>query len=125
MLCSAVLGVLALSSCSEERIEKREDRTARTQAIQRVAIASTVIPTAGYDAAGRVLEIEFHNGAVYQYFDVPQYVYDDLKSADDPAKYFNQHVRNAGYKYRQIGAEGIAAAETAGLRNSHEHEQND
>ena len=123
LFCAAVLGVLVISSCSEDRIEKTEDRAARPQGIQRVAVRSTVIPTVGYDAENRILEIEFHNGAVYQYFEVPLYVYDDLKNAEDPAKYFNQHIRKAGYKYRQVEVAGTPTA-AAGLRNGDEHEQN-
>jgi hypothetical protein len=123
LLCAVVLGVLALSSCSEDRVEKTEERAARPQAIQRVSVPSTVIPTIGYDADQRILEIEFHNGAVYQYFDVPQYVYDDLKTAEIPGRYFNQHIRKAGYKYRQVEVAGTPTAAT-GLRNGDEHEQN-
>ncbi|WP_117179044.1 KTSC domain-containing protein [Mariniflexile rhizosphaerae] len=30
----------------------------------------------GYDKEARILEIEFHNGAVYQYFDVSENVFE-------------------------------------------------
>jgi hypothetical protein len=122
VLCFALLIVLTLTSCGEQSIEPSNDRVERRQTIQRVSLPSTVIPTAGYDADRRILEIEFRNGAVYQYSGVPNYVYQDLKNAEDPARYFNQYIRKAGYRYRQV-AVGGAAAETAGLSNSHKYEQ--
>ncbi len=122
LFCAAVLSALAIASCSDESVETTEDRVQPPQGIQRVAVPSTVIPTVGYDADRRILEIEFHNGAVYQYFGVPQYVYEDLTSAETPGRYFNQHIRNQ-FTYRQV-AVGGRAVETVGLRNSDEHEQN-
>jgi hypothetical protein len=56
----------------------------------------------GYDDEQRVLEIEFTNGAVYQYSDVPPEVYSGLMAAESHGRYFNQHVRSAGYRYQRM-----------------------
>ena len=53
----------------------------------------------GYDQERQILEIEFANGAVYRYFDVPAEVYRGLKAAESHGQYFHQHVRSAGYRY--------------------------
>ncbi|MEE2705832.1 MAG: KTSC domain-containing protein [Planctomycetota bacterium] len=74
----------------------------RTGSIQRTAIRSSVIPTAGYDPDRRILELELHNGAVYQYFDVPRSVHRELITADAPGRFFNANIRRGGYKYRQL-----------------------
>jgi hypothetical protein len=56
----------------------------------------------GYDEGQEILEIEFTNGAVYRYFDVPAEVYRGLMAAKSHGRYFNQQVRGAGYRYQRM-----------------------
>jgi hypothetical protein len=45
------------------------------------------------------LEIEFKsNGSVWQYYDVPQYVYDEMIVAESKGKYFHANIRE---QYRE------------------------
>jgi hypothetical protein len=53
----------------------------------------------GYSKTRQVLEIEFPNGAVYQYSDVPKSVYEGLMNAESHGRYFHRHIRGAGYRY--------------------------
>ena len=55
----------------------------------------------GYDEDETILEVEFTNGAVYRYFDVPAEVYLGLMAAESHGRYFHQHVRDAGYRYER------------------------
>ena len=41
--------------------------------LNRIPVASSNIASVGYDREAHILEIEFHHGAIYQYFDVPKY----------------------------------------------------
>ncbi|QDT50430.1 hypothetical protein Pan258_44890 [Symmachiella dynata] len=74
----------------------------REHAIERTAVRSSALQSVGYDQEQRVLEIEFTSGAVYQYFDVPAEVYRRLMAAESHGRYFNQAVRNAGYRYQRM-----------------------
>lgn len=66
--------------------------------MERIPVDSSNLKAVGYDSSSAVLEIEFNDGSAYQYFDVPQYEYDGLMSADSKGKYANQNI----YKnYRQ------------------------
>jgi len=38
----------------------------------RMSVSSSNISSVGYDPKTQTLEVEFHNGGVYQYFNVPQ-----------------------------------------------------
>jgi KTSC domain-containing protein len=49
----------------------------------------------GYQRRGRILEIEFQSGAVYQYVDVPAGVYEEFWKAESKGKYFNDEIRDA------------------------------
>jgi hypothetical protein len=48
-----------------------------------------------------VLELQFRNGAVYQYFGVPRRIYYDLLRADSKGGYFNQKIRGK-YPHQRI-----------------------
>jgi len=65
--------------------------------IPRQPIDSTAIAKVGYSKRRHILEIEFANGAVYRYLDVPSSVYRDLMSAESKARYYDFNVRK---KYR-------------------------
>ncbi|HEY0036470.1 MAG TPA: KTSC domain-containing protein, partial [Longimicrobium sp.] len=47
----------------------------------------------GYDAGRRVLEVEFLNGGVYEYGDVPDEVYRALLEVDSKGRYLNAEIK--------------------------------
>ena len=61
--------------------------------MNRLPVASSNIRAVGYDPHSHTLEIEFANGRVYQYFDVPENVYKALLNAMSVGEYFNGEVR--------------------------------
>jgi hypothetical protein len=69
----------------------------------RTAVDSSNLSAVAYDPESAVLEVEFHSGGVYQYFGVPFFVYQDLCDAASKGKYFNEHVKRAGYPFARIG----------------------
>jgi len=69
--------------------------------MQRVPVESQAITSVGYDPAGNVLEIEFSEGGVYQYFLVPPSVHRQLMAADSLGNFFRLHIRDQ-YDYRRI-----------------------
>ena len=66
-----------------------------------VPVSSSALRAVGYDADRRILEIEFHNGEVYCYYDVPAEVHWGLMAADSHGRYFDQHIRGA-FRYEKI-----------------------
>lgn len=65
----------------------------------RIPVNSSNIASIGYDEDSSTLEIEFDNGAVYQYFDVPFSIYDNLMGADSHGKYLAQNIKG---KFRYV-----------------------
>jgi hypothetical protein len=70
--------------------------------MERQYVSSSNIASIGFDPDHMILEIEFLNGAVYQYYDVPQSIYDGLMAADSHGKYFAAYIKKGGYRYAQI-----------------------
>lgn len=69
--------------------------------MKRIPVASSNLKSVGYDANMQTLEIEFHGGRIYQYFGVPQSIYDKLISASSHGKYFAAKIKK-GFGYRKI-----------------------
>lgn len=55
---------------------------------------SSVIASASYDAATRTLEVEFRNGGVYRYADVPPEEAEAFAAADSKGGFFQAYIRN-------------------------------
>lgn len=70
--------------------------------IVRMPVNSSSLASVGYDHFSGTLEIEFHDGAVYQYFDVPAYVYTGLMSMGSHGYYFQTFIKNGGYRYQKV-----------------------
>ena len=69
--------------------------------MNRQPVSSSNLVSVGYDSSYQTLEIEFNNGAIYQYFDVPQFEYEGLMQAESHGGYFHANVRN-NYRYARI-----------------------
>ncbi|MCL5429332.1 MAG: KTSC domain-containing protein [Chloroflexi bacterium] len=70
--------------------------------MERIPVASTTMSSMGYDLESRTLEIEFVGGAIYQYFDVPEEIYQGLLSAESKGRYFNLVIKPLGFEYQQL-----------------------
>ena len=73
-----------------------------------VPLNSTVLQAAAYQNRSCRLELKFRSGAVYHYFDVPEWRYQQLLQAESKGRYLNQHIRNhyAFAKIRIAGPSG-------------------
>lgn len=62
--------------------------------MERTPVTSSNIYAVGYDADSQTLEIEFKNGAVYQYSSVPSGEYEGIMGAESKGKYLNANIKN-------------------------------
>ena len=69
--------------------------------MDRVRVSSSNVRAVGYDAEEQILEVEFHSGSIYHYFNVPEHKYEGLMRAASKGGYLNDHIKNV-YRYRQI-----------------------
>lgn len=70
--------------------------------MNRTAVSSSNLASVGYDSTTNMLEIEFNNGSIYQYFNVPAPVYRGLMQAASHGSYFDSHIKKGGYRYRKV-----------------------
>jgi KTSC domain len=70
-----------------------------TSRIPRQSVQSSAIAKVGYSKRRHILEIEFVNGAVYRYFDIPLSMHHDLMSAESKARFYDSNIRK---HYRSV-----------------------
>ena len=69
--------------------------------MKRQSVESSNLASIGYDAENEILEVEFKHGGIYQYFNVPVNVYDELMNAESHGVYFSANIRN-DYEFQKI-----------------------
>ena len=69
--------------------------------MQRARVISSNIESVGYDGEAQILETEFMDGAVYQYYNVPASIHEGLMRAASHGSYFHTHIRDV-YRYRRV-----------------------
>jgi hypothetical protein len=69
--------------------------------VERRNVTSSNVASVGYDQTSLILEVEFTNGNVYQYFDVPEVVYQQLIGAPSPGQFLNSEIKGA-YRYARV-----------------------
>ena len=84
---------LAVASGDAVPIHAEDQQDEATSRIPREPVPSSAIAAVGYSKRLQILEIEFLNGAIYRYTDVPRSVYHQLMSAESKARYYHEHVR--------------------------------
>ena len=61
--------------------------------MQRHAVKSSSVKSLGYDRVRLILEVEYHNGAVYRYFDVPELHFARLTDGRSIGRYINACIK--------------------------------
>jgi hypothetical protein len=61
--------------------------------MERTLVNSSNVTSIGYDPASATLEIEFTNGSIYQYFDVPESVHVELMGSASIGRTVNMLVK--------------------------------
>lgn len=70
--------------------------------MNRTPVSSSNIASIGYDSRTQTLEVEFHNGSVYQYHGVPSSIYQGLMGAPSHGSYLDAYIKKGGYAYTRV-----------------------
>jgi hypothetical protein len=63
--------------------------------------SSSNIAAIGYDAASETLEVEFRSGGVYQYYNVPEPVYDAFRTASSAGQFLAYQIKDV-FPYSRV-----------------------
>jgi hypothetical protein len=70
--------------------------------MDRRVVQSSNIAAVGYDDASNTLEVEFSNGATYQYFNVPPHLFEAMMAAPSKGSFLNANVKNL-FPFSRVG----------------------
>ena len=101
MVCVWLALFLAIPSALVISAESSDSRNPApiVSHIPRQPVQSSAIAKIGYSKRRHILEIEFVNGAIYRYLDVPSAVYRDLISAESKARFYDSNIKG---HYRSV-----------------------
>jgi hypothetical protein len=69
--------------------------------MNRTPVTSSSLASIGYRPGENTLEVEFTHGAVYQYLDVPETVFEAFMVATSKGSFFNEAIKNR-YSFRRV-----------------------
>jgi hypothetical protein len=62
--------------------------------MERSPVSSSNIKSIGYERTLMILEVEFKNGHIYQYMNVPNNIFQEIMNASSCGTYLHQNVMN-------------------------------
>ncbi len=63
--------------------------------MEREPVNSSNLVSVGYNPDSETLEIEFKSSGVYEYYNVPKFMYDRLMEAGSIGTFFNAEIKNS------------------------------
>jgi hypothetical protein len=69
--------------------------------MEMIPVSSSNIAGVGYDEDSQTLQIEFNNGTSYQYFDVPEQVFTELRDAGSVGAYLASNIKGV-YRFSKV-----------------------
>lgn len=70
--------------------------------MERSTIVSSNIASVGYDETTQTLEVEFLNGSIYQYYNFPINMHEQLMQAQSKGQFLHIYIKNA-FPYSRVG----------------------
>jgi hypothetical protein len=69
--------------------------------MERIPVSSSNIASVGYEPDTSTLQVEFNNGTIYDYYDVPEDTYTALIGAGSVGSFFHANIRNT-FSFQQV-----------------------
>ena len=69
--------------------------------MEKYNVDSSNVASIGYDDKSQTLEVTFHSGSTYQYFDVPSLVFENFRNAESKGKFLHRKIKNI-YRYTKL-----------------------
>ena len=70
--------------------------------MEKQSVSSANLQSIGYDSREQTLEVEFSNGSIYQYYNVPDSLHDQIMQAPSKGQFLNACIKNH-YPYSRVG----------------------
>jgi len=65
-------------------------------------VSSSHVASVGYDPGSETLEVEFTDGSIYRYFNLPAWLYERLMAAPSKGQFLHFNIKDT-YPYSRVG----------------------
>jgi hypothetical protein len=79
--------------------------------MEREAVSSSNLVSVGYNPDSETLEVEFKNSGIYEYYNVPQFMYDRLMQAGSIGTFFNTEIKTS-YACSKVWTQWLAGCDS-------------
>ena len=79
--------------------------TVERYSMNRLSVESTTLVAVAYSSDRTLLELEFRDGTIYRFFDVPVSCFQQLLASDSKGRYFNSNIRNH-FRHQRVSPGG-------------------
>ena len=69
--------------------------------MNRVPVQSSNGAEVGYEPNAMILEVAFLKGSVYQYFDVPEVLFQEMLHSESVGRFLNSQIKDS-YRYARL-----------------------
>lgn len=69
--------------------------------MNRTPVRSSNVAEVGYEQESLILEVVFHDGSIYHYFDVPQTIFEQMIGSESVGRFLNEHIKGH-YRYSRL-----------------------
>jgi hypothetical protein len=70
--------------------------------MEMIPVASSNIAAVGYDPETSEMDVQFLNGSVYRYFNVPESYFHDMLGASSKGSYHHHYIKKGGFDCQRI-----------------------
>ncbi|HFJ9453591.1 TPA: KTSC domain-containing protein [Bacillus tropicus] len=67
-----------------------------------IPVNSSNLSAVGYDERTQTLRVSFRNRTVYDYYNVPENLYQGLMAASSHGGYLDRYIKKASYQYAKV-----------------------
>ena len=78
------------------------DMQEQTDEFIMIEVDSSNVAEIGYSEEREILRVLFHNGGLYEYYNVPSMEFGGLRSAPSTGKYLAKNIKGT-YKFKKVG----------------------
>jgi uncharacterized protein len=75
-------------------LARQDLKPEEVETMERELVPSSTVLSVGYDLPSETLEIEFKSGGLYQYYNVPEMIYQQLMASDSKGQFLHAYIKN-------------------------------
>jgi len=70
--------------------------------MEMIPVESSNVAAIGYDPVTATLRVQFIKGRTYEYYSVPEHLYQGLIDAGSKGQFLDIYIKKAGYSYSPV-----------------------